>query len=135
MPALSQSLLFPITTGNTTTNSVQVTYPVSIATSTVYYSSIQAKGDGYFGGSDGFHTVGYSATHTFEGTIKMQATLASEPVETDWFDIVDTSVTYASYDARTESTMDIFNFTGNFVWVRGNISIDAGTVMYINYNH
>jgi hypothetical protein len=135
MPALSQSLLFPITTGNTTTNSVQVTYPVSIATSTVYYSSIKVKGDGYFGSSNGFHTVGYSAIPTFEGTIKMQATLASEPVETDWFDIVDTSVTYASYDARTESTMDIFNFTGNFVWVRGNVSIDAGAVMYINYNH
>lgn len=135
MPALSQSLLFPITTGNTTTNSVQVTYPVSTATSTVLYKSIRAKGDGYSGGSDGLHTVGYSATNHFEGTIKMQATLASEPVETDWFDVADTSVTYAVYDDRTDNTMDIFNFTGNFVWVRGHISIDAGAVVYINYNH
>jgi hypothetical protein len=31
--------------------------------------------------------------------------------------------------------MDIYNFTGNFVWVRGHLSIDAGSVMYINYNH
>ena len=135
MPSLSQSLLFPITNGNTTTNSVQVTYPVTYATSTVFYSSIRSKGDGYFGGSSGLHTVGYSATSDFQGTIKMQATLASEPIETDWFDVVGTTVTYASYDPRVSNTMDIFNFIGNFVWVRGSISIDAGTVMYINYNH
>jgi hypothetical protein len=134
MPALSQSLLFPITNGNTTTNSVQVTYP-NTATSTLLYTSIRVKGDGYFGGSDGLHTVGYSATENFEGTIKMQASLADEPVETDWFDVVNTSVTYSVNDDRTDNTMDIYNFTGNFVWVRGHLSIDEGSVMYINYNH
>jgi hypothetical protein len=134
MPALSQSLTFKITNGNTTTNTVSVNYP-NTGTTALIYTSERIKGNGYFGSSSGLHTVGYSATHTFEGTIKMQATLASEPVETDWFDIIGTSVTYASYDARTESTMDIFNFIGNFVWVRGNVSIGVGTVMYINYNH
>ena len=53
------------------------------------YTSDPVKGDGYFGGSDGFHTVMYTATPSFVGTVTMQATLASAPAELDWFDVVD----------------------------------------------
>ena len=134
MPALSQSLTFKITNGNTTTNTVSISYP-NTGTTTIVYTSERIKGDGYFSGSDGLHTVGYSASNIFQGTITMQATLASEPGATDWFDVVGTSVTYTSNDTRTNNTMDIYNFTGNFVWVRGNLSMNAGSLLYINYNH
>ena len=130
MPALSQSLTF--TVENTST--VVVDYPNTGTTTMVYFSE-PVKGDGYFGGSDGFHTVMYTATPSFVGTVTMQATLASAPEATDWFNIVDTTVEYGELDERTTSTVDIYNFTGNFVWVRGYISIYQGAVSSIRYNH
>lgn len=134
MPALSQSLIFPVTNGNTTTNSVLVDYP-NTGTSTMSYTSQRIKGDGYFGSGDGVHTVAYSATKFFQGTITMQATLASAPVEADWFDVVGPTLTYNEFDTRTTSTVDIFNFSGNFVWVRGHIYMDEGAVLSVNVNH
>jgi hypothetical protein len=130
MPALSQSLEFVV--NNTST--VSVTYPNSTDTTMVYVSD-KVKGDGYFGGSDGVHTVMYTATINFIGTITSQATLASDPIESDWFNIANTSVTYTEMDDRDTKTVDYYNFTGNFVWVRGRIVIDGGSVESIQYNH
>ena len=136
MPALSQNLVFKITNGNTTTNSVQVDYP-NTATTALIYNSERIKGDGYFGSSDGLHTVFWSVAG-FIGTIEVQATLASEPVEADWTTVTLTApgnqyvvdatgaVTIAGVDS-TRYTMETtanksYNFTGNFVWLRGRIS-------------
>lgn len=129
MSALSQSLTFTI--NNTST--VAVTYP-NTATNTLIYKSSKERGDGYYGG-DGFHTVMYTATADFHGTVTMQATLAIAPTETDWFNVNGTSISYTPLDVRTTSTVDYFNFTGNFVWVRGHVAINAGTVQAIEYNH
>lgn len=134
MPALSQNLLFHVNNGNTTTDTVVVDYP-NTGTTTCVYKSDKVKGDGYFGGSDGLHTVAYTASRYFHGTITMQATLASQPVESDWFNIYGTSIAYVPVNVRSTSTVDVYNFTGNFVWVRGHISIDEGTVSVIQYNH
>lgn len=130
MPALSQSLSFTIAN----TDTVSVTYP-NTATNTLVYTSNKSRGDGYYGGTDGLHTVMYTATPNFHGTITMQASLASNPAETDWFVVNNTSVNYTPLNSRSTSTVDYFNFTGNFVWVRGHIAINAGTVQAIEYNH
>jgi hypothetical protein len=136
MPALSQNLVFKITNGNTTTNSVQVDYP-NTATTALIYQSERIKGDGYFGSSDGLHTVFWSVAD-FIGTIEIQGTLASAPVDDDWATITLTSpgnryvvdstgaVSVAVVDTTrytTETTANkSYNFTGNFVWIRGRIS-------------
>jgi len=130
MPALSQSLTFTVTTGT----SVVVNYP-NTGTTTIVYNSNRVKGDGYFGGSDGLHTVMYTCTPQFVGTVTMQASLASEPIESDWFNVSSTSVTYRDINIRTTSTVDLYNFTGNFVWVRSRIAIDSGSVSSIRYNY
>jgi hypothetical protein len=65
----------------------------------------------------------------------MQATLASQPIESDWFNVQATSSTYTSLNVRNTSTVDIYNFNGNFVWVRGVVAIDEGAVLAIQYNH
>ena len=134
MPALSQNLVFSVVNGNTTTNSVLVDYP-NTGTTTLVYTSQRVKGDGYFGGGDGLHTVAYSATRYFHGTVTMQASLASAPVEADWFNVYDTTSTYTPINTRSTGTVDIYNFSGNFVWVRGYIAIDEGAVLSIQYNH
>ena len=134
MPALSQGLEF-VTYTNTA--SVQVTYPLYTTTNAMlYYASEAVQGDGYYGSSNGLHTVMYVSDMNFVGTITMQATLATAPTDSDWFDVADTGVTYTRLgDTRTTSSTDIANFTGNFVWVRGVVTIENGSVLYIQYNH
>ena len=44
------------------------------------------KGDGYYGLTDGLHTVGWYFVD-FIGRIKIQGTLEQDPQSTDWFDI------------------------------------------------
>jgi hypothetical protein len=134
MPALSQSLLFTPASSVGTTATVAVVYP-NTATNTQVYISEKVKGDGYFGGSDGIHTVMYAVSPNFVGTVTMQATLATEPSSSDWFNVVGTTATYTSLNIRTTATVSSYNFTGNFVWARGHIALDAGSVYMIQYNH
>ena len=82
----------------------------------------KAKGDGYYSQPDGVHTVAYQvvnrgdSTDDFNGTIKMQGSLATTPTEDDYFDIPNTTFT-----SDLSTTIASFNFTGNFVWVRAKI--------------
>jgi len=130
MSALSQSLEFN-TRG---TSTVAVIYPNNTSTMMTYLSD-RVKGDGYYGSSNGIHTVAYTAAPTFIGTITMQASLATDPGSNDWFDINNTTINYTVFNNRNTSTVDCYNFTGNFVWVRGRVEIVDGVVEVIHYNH
>lgn len=134
MPALSQTLTFTPTHTPLTTSTTAVIYP-NTGTTTLTYVSSKVKGDGYYGNSDGLHTVMYTATSDFHGTVTMQASLATDPAESDWFFVNGVSVAYTPFDVRTTSTVDISNFTGNFVWVRGHVMINDGSVESVLYNH
>ena len=85
------------------------------------------KGDGYYGRSDGFHSVQYTYTN-LTGTISIQGTLAVDPVDSDWFDV-------HVYTATTETSSKIANFTGNYVWIRANLDYTNGDVNSITLNH
>ena len=88
----------------------------------------KAKGDGYYSQGDGTHTVVFNLTNRgdstddFNGTVKMQGSLATTPTEDDWFDIAGTLHT----SDRSTTTVSS-NFTGNFVWVRAKITTTNGT--------
>jgi len=113
----------------------QQTHPGDSQTETVTGENF--KGDGYYGRSDGFHTVQYDVEN-FLGTIVIQGTLATEPTASDWFSITSTDHTSTTNDSSS-STSDgsfIYNFTGNYVWVRVYISSwTDGTVNSIKLNH
>lgn len=134
MPALSQSLLFTLNTAVGNTGTVAIVYP-NTATTWLTYISSEAKGDGYYNGGDGYHTVQYVATGDFVGTMTMQATLATEPIESDWFSVKDVTVSYGQLDIETDNRVDVRTFIGNFVWVRGKVDIHNGSVLEIQYNH
>jgi hypothetical protein len=110
--------------------------------------SDKVKGDGYYGMSDGLHTIMIDL-NGFIGTIKIQGSLTQEPTEADWFMIeldrgavsldttgkasalVETSLTYTS----AETSIKSYNATGNFVWIRADISDwSAGTISRIELN-
>jgi hypothetical protein len=101
----------------------------SVNSVTFSYTDKQ-KGDGYYNLGDGLHTVTY-LTDSFEGTIKMQGTLATNPTEDDWFDIDNTDFGADSTTAGSAYR----NFTGNFVWIRAAYNIVDGTISEIRYNH
>jgi len=149
MPALSQNLIFKIPNGGTTYDSVSVQYPNSGQGPLVYVSD-RVKGDGYFGNSDGVHTVFWSVGE-FVGTIEIQGTLAISPGDNDWTTVkltdpsnrfyIDTTglVTGAVVESNryTTPTTDIksYNFTGNFVWLRAQISeFEQGVMNGISIN-
>lgn len=93
------------------------------------------KGDGYYGRSDGFHTVQYSVDG-FIGTLVTQATLAIDPQADDWFTIADTTHTSADDSSTNADGGFLYNFTGNYVWVRAYISNwTDGTVNSVKLNH
>lgn len=107
------------------------THPADSSTQTV--TGENYKGDGYYGRSDGFHTVQYTLTG-FIGKVNIQATLAVNPTSADWFTVYTESYTVVNDQGATGSY--ITNFTGNYVWVRAYISDwTDGTVNSIKLNH
>ena len=102
------------------------THPGGGTTETV--TGEKFKGDGYYGRSDGFHTVQYSITG-FTGIVAIQGTLAVDPVDADWFTIY-------TEPHSTVTNVIASNFTGNYVWVRAVVSSwTDGTVNSITLNH
>lgn len=85
------------------------------------------KGDGYYGRSDGLHTVQYSYTG-LSGTVKIQATLTLDPTEEDWF-------TVHTFTAQNESDSKIINFTGNYIWIRATLTYTDGSLDNVVLNH
>jgi hypothetical protein len=102
------------------------THPGDSTTETI--TGEKFKGDGYYGRSDGFHTVQYSITG-FTGIVAIQGTLAVDPVDADWFTIY-------TEPHSTVTNVIASNFTGNYVWVRAVVSSwTDGTVNSITLNH
>jgi hypothetical protein len=98
--------------------------------SSLSFTSDKHKGDGYYGYADGVHTVAVFPTN-LEATIQMQATLATDPAETDWFDV---SNAVLGNDSTAQSTATTFTFTGNFVWIRAKVTnFEAGTITKVQY--
>ena len=106
------------------------------------------KGDGYYGRSDGLHTIQINLSG-FLGDVQLQGTLAVDPTADDWFTIrlgsgqtIDTtgkivsSTTSKLEYASNETSSKTYNFTGNYVWVRVYVSNwTDGTVNSIKLNH
>jgi hypothetical protein len=111
---------------------ITVQSQVSSGDSTSFTISDKVKADGYYGNADGLHTVAYIVSSDYVGIIKMQASLASDPGSTDWFDITGTEF---SYDGSSVTGNKYINFTGNFVWIRSHVSVDAGSITKIQLNY
>jgi hypothetical protein len=124
MANLSTTLI-PSTTIHSTPNGVTIKFP---------YVSDKVKGTGWAGNSNGLHTMIYATTGGWNGLLKIQATLATDPVETDWFDVDGTS--YGNGVTPMPNQTLTQNFTGNFVWVRAVIvTMSAGEINRVQYTH
>ena len=124
MPATTSVTLIPTTTFGSSAGN----YDGSSAS----FNGDKVKGDGYYGFSDGVHTVQTRVT-SLVGTIKIQGSLKKDPSDTDWVDVV----TVNDSDGSTAITNSFLNnFTGNFVWIRVAVSsFTAGTINNIFMAH
>lgn len=140
MPAISEVLL------NSQTHQGFNSDPVTV-------TGEAFKGDGYYGWGDGVHTAEIQITG-FIGNITLQASLATLPDDSDWFSIpltlsgsetlvIDTTgaiskITVPQVIRYTTATtsVKVYNFTGNFVWVRAIVNNwTSGTINRILFNH
>lgn len=140
MPAQSIQFKFALGTGTNTATSVAIPSTSVSSDGTRNFKSQREKGDGYYSSSNGFHTVSWTITPNFVGTLTIQASLAVHPEENDWFEVLDAKKTYNQVINPILTTATGYvNFVGNFVWVRANVMRSSddpnGSVMFINYNH
>lgn len=149
MPSLSKSFRFTVYNGiGTTATSVAVAYPKYPigTTGTQYFTSFPEQGAGYYGTTSGLHTLTVNTTPTFVGTATVQATLAVDPQENDWFNVDNAEFVYTvdspgyiepvsvgaiSHPTRT----DYITFKGQFTWLRAKVDIDSGAVITLSYNY
>ena len=124
MPATTRAHLIPLTVHGTSAGNYDG--------SSLAFNSTDHKGDGYYGFSDGVHTVQTRVTGLV-GTIKIQGTLQKTPGANDWVDIA----SVVTSDGSTAITDSYFNnFTGNFVWIRIAVSeFTAGSINNIYMAH
>ena len=102
-------------------------------------NSEKQKGAGYHNINSGIQTFEFEFSN-WTGDLKIQASLALDPSEIDWFDVNLTSVLTGAplvFDRdSTDYDSTIFaNAKGNFVWVRAVGTTDTGSIVKIQYNH
>ena len=97
----------------------------SVLDSTYSYSD-KIIGAGYNIVRSPEHTVIYSVS-SFVGSIVIQATLALDPTESDWFDLESTRETIS------DPTTTVLNhtFEGNYTWIRAGYNLQGGTISTI----
>ncbi len=114
-------------------------HPSGGTTTTVYGN--KHKADGYYGFTDGLHTVAFYLTG-FVGQVGIQGTLAKTPGDNDWADLTLTGPT-TDYNDSTGGTTRVsaYNFTGNFTYIRAWVEFDStdtsgtGVISKVLYNY
>ncbi len=73
-------------------------------------------------------TISWHFSGTFAGDARIEATLVTNPSETDW---------YTVYEIDTVSSLDGYhNLTGNFVWLRAVVdNWTTGTIQLITVSY
>lgn len=92
--------------------------------SSLDWSGEEQKAANYYGGFGGLQTLAFYL-NGFQGLIKIEATLDSEPsLDTDWFKVYE----FDSTESTTTNNFSV-NVTGNFTWIRANVELfEAGTI-------
>lgn len=91
------------------------------------WSGDRQQAANYYGGFGDLQTIAIYL-NGFEGRIKIEATLDTDPVQDSaWFRVYE-------FDSTTETTTNNFstNITGNFTWIRANVEqFSAGTITQV----
>jgi len=108
------------------------------------FSGDKVKADGYYGQTDGLHTVSISLVN-FQGRVHLEGTLAPDPEERDWFPIYLTSGTsYRQYPVNSQlpsgsntlgdTVTEAWTFRANILWLRARVDRTALDPLPTEYN-
>ena len=78
--------------------------------------------DSFYGFTDGIHTVAIYG-QDLSGRVKIQGTLAQNPTEDDWFDILFSGLPFRDYTNFTG--VEGFTFVANLVYLRASLDRSA----------
>ena len=106
----------------------------SIVSDSAYTYGSKKKGAGYHKNNDGVHTVAYYV-NAFQGTIKVQGTLAEEPGENDWVDVIEWGGDSTYYGQGIDDYIGTQTFTGKFIWLRAGHNVQDGQIVQVLYNY
>lgn len=81
------------------------------------------RADGWCGFHDRLYTVAVHVSN-FQGTVHIEASLAAEPTETDWFDAIEPLKFPRTAMATGETAAVGSSFRGNYVWLRARMERD-----------
>lgn len=82
----------------------------------------------YFISKSNLQTITWSLT-TVSANIVIEASLSETPTSTDWFPVY-------TNNANSLTDNNYFNLSGNFVWLRANISnFTTGVIQYIKVSY
>ena len=90
------------------------------------FTGDEIRADEWFGTTGGYFTVAIHI-HNLRGRVYVEASLAEEPTENDWFSIWLTPTTsYVQYPrdlsdptgSTGDTGVEAYNFEGNFTWLR-----------------
>lgn len=92
-------------------------------------------GDSYYGFTDGLHTIAIYGQN-LTGRVKIQGTLATNPTDDDWFNVLIDGLPFKDYSEFTG--VEGYTFTANLVFLRAILDrtslgqTDISTVGYID---
>ena len=92
-------------------------------------------GDSYYGFTDGLHTIAIYG-QDLTGRVKIQGTLATNPTDEDWFNVLIDGLPFKDYNKFTG--VEGYTFTANLVFLRAILDrtslgqTDISTVGYID---
>ncbi|MDA9993229.1 hypothetical protein N9E09_01040 [bacterium] len=92
-------------------------------------------GDSYYGFTDGLHTIAIYG-QDLTGRVKIQGTLATNPTDEDWFNVLIDGLPFKDYNEFTG--VEGYTFTANLVFLRAILDrtslgqTDISTVGYID---
>lgn len=92
----------------------------------ITFFSDKVKAGGFYGFTNGDHTVSLKLTE-FTGRIYIEASLATDPNENDWFVVPITENVFAELPEPTDPPFNgsvFYNFKVNAVWIRIKIDRD-----------
>lgn len=110
----------------TTTQILLPQTPYTQADPNVYGDKKEAAG--YYIANKNLQTLTWNLTNV-TGTVLVQASLATDPQESDWFAVY-------SLPCNGLTQTSFYNLTGNFVWIRAAvINFTQGVVQYIKVSY